>query len=130
MGGAISQTGLAGAVSNRLLKLAGDSSYKLFLLVMLVTAFIGTFLSNTGTVAMLMPIVVSMAAKSNTSASRLLMPMAYASSIGGMMTLIGTPPTLIMHGTLIEAGYEGLQFLLPFPVGLILLVLGVYCSGP
>ena len=67
VGGAISQTGLAGAVSNRLLKLAGNSSYKLFLLVMLVTAFIGTFLSNTGTVAMLMPIVVSMAAKSNTS---------------------------------------------------------------
>ena len=73
---------------------------------MLVTAFIGLFLSNTGTVALLMPIVVSMAFKSKTSASRLLMPMAYASSIGGMMTLIGTPPTLIMHDTLIGAGYE------------------------
>lgn len=130
VGGAISQTGLAGAVSNRLLKLAGNSSYKLFLLVMLVTAFIGTFLSNTGTVAMLMPIVVSMAVKSNTSASRLLMPMAFASSIGGMMTLIGTPPTLIMHDTLISAGYEGLQFFTTFPVGLILLVLGVLLLWP
>ncbi len=130
VGGAIAQTGLAGAVSNRLLKLAGNSSYKLFLLVMLVTAFIGTFLSNTGTVAMLMPIVVSMAVKSNTSASRLLMPMAYASSIGGMMTLIGTPPTLIMHDTLIGAGYEGLQFFTTLPVGLILLVLGVLLLWP
>ncbi|HPM09544.1 MAG TPA: SLC13 family permease [Paludibacter sp.] len=130
VGGAISQTGLAGAVSNRLLKLAGNSSYKLFLLVMLVTAFIGTFLSNTGTVAMLMPIVISMAVKSGTSASRLLMPMAYASSIGGMMTLIGTPPTLIMHGTLIEAGYEGLQFFTTFPVGLILLILGILLLWP
>ena len=130
VGGALSQTGLAGAVSNRLLKLAGNSSYKLFLLVMLVTAFIGTFLSNTGTVAMLMPIVVSMAFKSNTSASRLLMPMAYASSIGGMMTLIGTPPTLIMHDTLIGAGYEGLQFFTTLPVGLILLVLGVLLLWP
>ncbi|HOG41605.1 MAG TPA: SLC13 family permease [Bacteroidales bacterium] len=130
VGGALSQTGLAGAVSNKLLKLAGNSSYKLFLLVMLVTAFIGLFLSNTGTVALLMPIVVSMAFKSNTSASRLLMPMAYASSIGGMMTLIGTPPTLIMHDTLIGAGYEGLQFFTTLPVGMILLVLGILLLWP
>lgn len=130
VGGAISQTGLAGALSNRMLKLAGNSSYKLFLLVMLVTAFIGLFLSNTGTVALLMPIVVSMAFKSNTSASRLLMPMAYASSIGGMMTLIGTPPTLIMHDTLIGAGYEGLQFFTTLPVGMILLVLGILLLWP
>lgn len=130
VGGAISQTGLAGTVSNRLLKLAGNSSYKLFLLVMLVTAFIGTFLSNTGTVALLMPIVASMAVKSNTSASRLLMPMAYASSIGGMMTLIGTPPTLIMHDTLLGAGFEGLQFFTTLPVGLILLVFGVLLLWP
>lgn len=130
VGGAISKTGLAEAVSNRLLKLAGDSSYKLFILVILVTAFIGTFLSNTGTVAMLMPIVVSLATKSNTSASRLLMPMAYASSIGGMMTLIGTPPTLIMHSVLVDAGYEGLQFFTTLPVGLILLVFGILLLWP
>lgn len=130
VGGAISKTGLAEAVSNRLLKLAGNSSYKLFILVILVTAFIGTFLSNTGTVAMLMPIVVSLATKSNTSASRLLMTMAYASSIGGMMTLIGTPPTLIMHGVLVDAGYEGLQFFTTLPVGLILLVVGILMLWP
>ena len=130
VGGALLQTGLAGAVSNKLLKLAGNSSYKLFLLVMLVTVFIGLFLSNTGTVALLMPIVVSRAFKSNTSASRLLMSMAYASSIGGMMTLIGTPPTLIMHDTLIGAGYEGLQFFTTLPVGMILLVLGILLLWP
>ena len=130
VGGAITKTGLAEVVSNRLLKLAGDSNYKLFILVILVTALIGTFLSNTGTVAMLMPIVVSMAAKSKANVSRLLMPMAYASSIGGMMTLIGTPPTLIMHNTLIEAGYEGLQFFTTLPVGLILLFFGILLLWP
>lgn len=130
VGGAISQTGLAGNISNKLLKLAGNSSYKLFFLVMLVTALIGSFLSNTGTVAMLMPIVVSMATKSNTSASRLLMPMAYASSIGGMMTLIGTPPTLIMHNVLVGAGYDGLQFFTPLPIGIILLVIGILLLWP
>ncbi len=107
VGGAISQTGLAGKVSNNILKFAGNNNFKLFILVILVTVIIGLFVSNTGTVAILMPIVVSLAVKSNMSASRLLMPMAFASSIGGMMTLIGTPPTLIVHNALIESGYEG-----------------------
>ena len=88
VGGAIFQTGVAAKVSKRLLRFAGNSDYKLFLLVISVTALIGSVLSNTGTVALLMPIVVSMAASSNMSARRLLMPMAFASSIGGMMTLI------------------------------------------
>ena len=105
VGGAISQTGLASMISNNILKFAGDSNYKLFILVMLVTVIIGLFVSNTGTVAILMPIVISLAAKTKISSSRLLMPMAFASSIGGMMTLIGTPPTLIVHNALQEAGY-------------------------
>lgn len=126
IGGAISQTGLATIVSNKLLKLAGNSSKKLFILVILVTVIIGLFLSNTGTVAMLMPIVVSLATKSNTSVRRLLMPMAFASSIGGMMTLIGTPPVLIVHNVLIKEGYQGLQFFSTLPVGLILLVAGIF----
>ena len=114
VGGAISQTGLASMISNNILKFAGDSNYKLFVLVMLVTVIIGLFVSNTGTVAILMPIVISLAAKTKISSSRLLMPMAFASSIGGMMTLIGTPPTLIVHNALQEAGYEGLQFSQPY----------------
>lgn len=130
LGGAISQTGLAGNISNKILQFAGNSSYKLFILVMLVTALIGSFLSNTGTVAMLMPIVMSLATKSNANVSRLLMPMAYASSIGGMMTLIGTPPTLVMHNALIEAGYNGLEFFTTLPVGLILLAIGILLLWP
>lgn len=130
VGGAISQTGLAGKVSNNILKFAGNNNLKLFILVMLVTVIIGLFVSNTGTVAILMPIVVSLAVKSNMSASRLLMPMAFASSIGGMMTLIGTPPTLIVHSALIESGYEGLQFFTTLPVGLILLFFGILLLWP
>ncbi|MGI6342164.1 MAG: SLC13 family permease [Bacteroidales bacterium] len=130
VGGAITQTGLASAISNRLLKFAGDSSYKLFLLVMLVTSLIGSVLSNTGTVAMLMPIIVSMATKSNANVSRYLMPMAFASSLGGMMTLIGTPPNLIVHNALIEAGYEGLQFFTILPIGIILLAVGIFMLWP
>lgn len=130
VGGAISQTGLAAAISNKILTFAGDSSFKLFLLVMLVTSLIGLFVSNTGTVAILMPIVISLAAQSKIGASRLLMPMAFASGIGGMMTLIGTPPTLIVHDALLAGGYDGLQFFTTLPVGLILLLIGIGLLWP
>ena len=83
VGGAIFQTGLAKMISNKLLKLAGKSELKLFVLVILATSFIGAFVSNTGTVALMLPIVVSMAMSANINASRLLMPLAFASSLGG-----------------------------------------------
>ena len=101
VGGAIFQTGLAKMISSRILKLAGNSELRLFILVMLVTSAIGAFVSNTGTVALMLPIVVSLAHSANISPSRLLMPLAFASSMGGMMTLIGTPPNLVIQDTLI-----------------------------
>ena len=69
VGGAIFKTGLAKMISSRILKLAGTNELKLFVLIMLVTAFIGAFVSNTGTVALMLPIVVSMAASGNINTS-------------------------------------------------------------
>lgn len=83
VGGGIFQTGLAKMISTRILTLAGTSEKKLFILVMLVTALIGSFVSNTGTVALMLPIVISLAAAANTDSKRLLMPLAFASSMGG-----------------------------------------------
>lgn len=123
VGGAITQTGLARLISNKVLSLAGESELRLFYLVILVTIIVGLFVSNTGTVAILMPIVVTIAAQSGVDARRLLMPMAFACSISGMMTLIGTPPTLIVHNSLIESGHEGLQFFTTLPVGLVILLI-------
>lgn len=97
-------------ISSRILKLAGDSELKLFILIVLVTAFIGAFVSNTGTVALMLPIVVSMAMGTQINVSRLLMPLAFASSMGGMMTLIGTPPNLVIQEALTSAGYAPLLF--------------------
>ena len=110
VGGAIFQTGLAKMISSRILKLAGTSEIRLFLLVMLVTSAIGAFVSNTGTVALMLPIVVSLAMSAGMNPSRLLMPLAFASSMGGMMTLIGTPPNLVIQNTLTSAGLEPLSF--------------------
>ena len=130
VGGGIFQTGLAKMISSKVMVLAGKSEFRLFLLVMIVTGAIGAFVSNTGTVALMLPIVVSMAASAGTSPRRLLMPLAFASSMGGMMTLIGTPPNLIVSETLSSAGYEPLGFFSFLPVGLITLLVGIVVLMP
>ncbi|MFR9166306.1 MAG: SLC13 family permease [Dysgonomonas sp.] len=124
VGGGIFRTGLAKMISSKILKLAGDSEVKLFILVMLVTAFIGAFVSNTGTVAVMLPIVVSMAASANISPKRYLMPMAFASSMG-LFTLISTPPNMVIQEALVKGGYEPLGFFSFAPVGFICVAIGV-----
>ncbi len=130
VGGGIFQTGLAKMISSKIMSLAGNSESKLFFLLMLVTSGIGAFVSNTGTVALMLPIVVSLAMNSNTHPGRFLMPLAFASSMGGMMTLIGTPPNLIISNTLIDAGYKGLSFFSFLPVGIICVSLGTLLLFP
>lgn len=125
VGGGIFQTGLAKLVSGRLLKLAGTNETALLLTVMVVTAAFGTMVSNTGTVAVMMPIVVSLAMSAQINPGRLLMPLAFASSFGGVMTLIGTPPNLVIQETLISAGYEKLSFFSFTPIGLVALLVGM-----
>lgn len=130
VGGAIFQTGLAKMISSRLMKLAGNSETRLFVLVMLVTSFMGAFVSNTGTVAIMIPIVVSMAMSVKMNPSRLLMPLAFASSMSGMMTLIGTPPNLVINEELVSNGYPGLGFFTFLPVGLICAAVGTLLLLP
>lgn len=130
VGGAILQTGLAKAAGSKIVVLARGNDQWLFLLVVLGTALIGAFVSNTGTVALMMPIVVSMAAAGRANASRLLMPLAFASSMGGMLTLIGTPPNLVIDEALRESGYEGLSFFSFLPVGLVCLAVGTAVLMP
>lgn len=130
VGGAIFQTGLAKMISSRLMKLAGHSETRLFVLVMLVTSFMGAFVSNTGTVAIMIPIVVSMAMSVKMNPSRLLMPLAFASSMSGMMTLIGTPPNLVINEELVSNGYPGLGFFTFLPIGLICAAVGTLLLLP
>lgn len=130
VGGAIVQTGLAKKASGKLMTFAGGSELRLFLLLMMVTAIIGAFVSNTGTVALMMPIVVSLAQKSNIRASRLLMPLAFASSMGGMLTLIGTPPNLVIQDVLTENGCKPLGFFSFLPVGIVCIAVGIIVLLP
>ncbi|MCL2681870.1 MAG: SLC13 family permease [Bacteroidales bacterium] len=124
VGGGIFRTGLANVVSRKILNLAGTNQTKLFIFIILITSSIGAFVSNTGTVAMLMPIVVGLAVGANVSPSRFLMPLAFASSFGAMLTLIGTAPNLVIDGVLRDAGFKGLSFFSFLPIGLISIMVG------
>ncbi len=130
VGGAIMQTGLAKLTGNKLMALSHGNEAITFLLVMLVTSFIGAFVSNTGTVALMMPIIMSLASASGMQSSRFLMPLAFAGSLGGMLTLIGTPPNLVIDEALTDAGFEPLAFFSFFPVGIIVIAIGIIVLMP
>ena len=125
VGGGIFQTGLARMASSRLLSLAGTQDVRLLVTVMLATSLIGAFISNTGTVAVMMPIVISLARAAGVHPGQLLMPLAFSGSLGGMLTLIGTPPNLVIQDALVSAGYKALGFFSFTPVGLVVIATGV-----
>lgn len=130
VGGGIFSTGLAKRIGTGILGLAGTSETRLFILLMLTTAVVGAFVSNTGTVALMLPIVVSMARGAGLSPSRFLMPLAFAGSMGGMLTLIGTPPNLIVRDALVGAGYAPLGFFSFTPIGIVCIVVGTVLLLP
>lgn len=119
VGAGILRTGLAGMAGNLLLKWSGDSELKLFILLLVIVAAVGAFMSNTGTVALMLPIVVSIAMSMKVSPSKFLMPLSYIASMSGLMTLIASPPNLIVSQILEENGYEKLGFFAITPIGII-----------
>ena len=130
IGGAIVRTGLAAAASAKILQVAGTNQHVLFMLIMLVTAAIGSIVSNTGTVAIMMPVVVSMAASINESPGRFLMPLAFMSSIGGMLTLIGNTSNMVVNDVYVRAGFESLQLFSFLPVGIVSVLFGIFILAP
>lgn len=130
VGGAVFQTGLARMISSRLLRLAGNNELRLYFLVMMVTAVVAAFVSNTGTVALLLPIILAMCKTANISPAKLMMPLAFASSLGGVLTLIGTPPNLIVSNYLADEGKPQFAFFDFLPIGLICLAIGTLLLYP
>ena len=130
IGGAIVRTGLANIISDKILGLAGTNQNTLFMFLMFITAMIGSLVSNTGTVAIMMPIVVTVAHSINASPSRFLMPVAFMSGMGGMLTLIGNPPNMVVNEIYVNAGFQPLTLFSFLPVGLICLVFGMVIMAP
>ena len=125
VGGAVMQTGLAGAIGRRILTVAGDSPNRLILVIMLTVAVLSGFMSDTGTVAVLLPAIISLAWNAKISPSKLLIPLTFGALLGGAMTLIGTPPNIIVSDLLRENGLTPFQFFDYTPIGLILLAAGI-----
>jgi solute carrier family 13 (sodium-dependent dicarboxylate transporter), member 2/3/5 len=125
VGAAMFRTGVADAVGRRVESLAGHSPRRLVVTIMLATALLSAFLSSTGTVAVMLPVVLAIARRRGIAPSRLLIPLAYAALLGGMLTLIGTPPNLIVSSQLVQAGLEPFGFFQFTPPGLIMLAIGV-----
>lgn len=125
IGAGILRTGLAQMASNFVLRSAGDSEKRLFVILLVIVAFIGTFMSNTGTVAIMLPVVVSIAISIKSSPSKFLIPLSYVASFSGLLTLIASPANLIVSETLAENGYKKLSFFDITPVGLVGVITGI-----
>ena len=110
VGAAMFHTGVAQKIGGRVVRLCGQSENSLMLGMMVVAAVMSAFLSNTGTTACLIPVVMSICASAKISPSRELMPLAFASGLGGTITLIGTPPNMLANVALKAAGMPELQF--------------------
>lgn len=117
VGEGLLQTGVAAALGAWLGRVAGMNYGRILFTIMLVVAPLSAFISSTGAVAIMVPVVMSVASRAGLSPSRLLIPMAYAALIGGMLTLIGTPPNLIASDALAAAGRPPLGFFSTTPVG-------------
>lgn len=125
VGGAVLQTGLAGLLGRRILTIAGSSEVRLIAVIMGAVALLSSFMSSTGTVAVLLPAIVNLAWSAKTSPSKLLIPLSFGALLGGALTLIGTPPNLIVSDLLREEGLTPFGFFDFGPIGLILLGAGV-----
>ncbi len=125
VGGAVLHTGLADAIGRRILVIAGESEARLIVVIMIAVALLSAVISSTGTVAVLLPAIISLAHRRKISPSRLLMPLSFGALLGGSTTLIGTPPNLIVSNTLQQFGLRPFAFFDYTPIGLMLLACGI-----
>lgn len=125
IGDGLVRTGVATSMGSWLVKVAGNSEIKMLVFLMLTVAGLGAFMSSTGVVAIFIPVVLSVCMRMNTSPSRLMMPLSFAGLISGMMTLVATPPNLVINSELLREGLEGFSFFSVTPIGLVVLLLGI-----
>ncbi|SLR05810.1 SLC13 family permease [Klebsiella pneumoniae] len=125
IGDGLVRTGVATKMGAWLVSVAGNSETKMLIYLMLTVAGLGAFMSSTGVVAIFIPVVLSVSARMNTSPSRLMMPLSFAGLISGMMTLVATPPNLVVNSELLSEGLHGFSFFSVTPIGLVVLILGI-----
>ena len=121
----LTETGVAAIIGRHVLKLAGTQETRMIIVIMLTSGVLSAFMNNIGVAAFMLPVVISIARKTGVAASRLLMPLAFGSLLGGLTTLIGTPPNLLISNGLKEAGYEPFGLFDFSPIGGAVMIAGV-----
>ncbi len=125
LGGGLSKTGVANLIGRQVLRLAGQGESRLVIAIMLVGGAMSAFMNNVAVTAMLLPVVVDIARRTDRPPSKLLIPLAFGSLLGGMNTLIGTPPNLLVSMALGDYGLRPFQLFDYTPVGLAVTLAGV-----
>lgn len=129
LGEAVFRTGFADKIGQLTVKAAGKSQLKLMLLVMLAIGTMSAFLSNTGTTAAFIPIVMGICVSASLKPGKLLIPMAYAASLGGTLTLIGTPPNGLVNDALEKSGIAPFGFFEFAKIGILIFIVGILYYG-
>ncbi len=120
----LTRTGIANILGQQLLRVSGRSEISLILVVMLTAGGLSAFMNNIGVAALMLPVVVDIARRTETPPSRLLMPLAFGCLLGGLTTLIGTPPNLLISDALAQSGARAFKLFDFSPVGLGAMVVG------
>jgi di/tricarboxylate transporter len=125
LSGGLSRTGVAGILGRQVLRLGGGSEARLIMIIMITAASLSAFMNNVGVAALMLPVVMDIAHRTRRPPSKLLIPLAFSSLLGGLMTLIGTPPNILVSAALDERGLEPFQFFDFTPVGAAVVVAGI-----
>ena len=125
VGEMLDRTGVAQSIGTWIIRTGGNNETRLLVLIMLAAAALSSIMSSTAVVAIFIPIVFKVAAKTSLDASRMLLPMSYAAMISGMLTLIATTPNLVVSAELEYSGFQPLGFFSFFPIGLVVLAVGI-----
>ncbi len=120
----LTRTGIANVIGRQVMRLAGRREVAMIVVIMLTAGFLSAFMNNIGVAALMLPVVVDIARRTRVSPSRLLMPLAYASLLGGLMTMIGTPPNLLVSNAMAGGGYEPFGLFDFTPVGVVVMLAG------
>ena len=114
-------TGIADFLGRRIMKVSGTEEWRLIMVIMVTVGVMSAFMNNIGATAVLLPAVIAIGREVNIPASKLLIPLAFGSLLGGVTTLIGTPPNLLVSQALGAAGYEPFSLFDYTPMGLIIM---------
>jgi di/tricarboxylate transporter len=121
----LTRTGIADILGRQVMKLAGRREVPLIIVIMLTSGGLSAFMNNIGVAALMLPVVVDIARRTGVPPSRLLMPLAFGCLLGGLTTLIGTPPNLLIAGALAQNGYEPFSLFDFTPIGIGAMLAGI-----